>query len=143
MPGARFGSSHAVTEAGFAIGAANASATNAGMGTESGLASVVAMIGRTSSGRAAAAAVATRAGEGTPPRFSTGRIGGMRTTTIVPEFGGDEDDKSPATPTANESVLSANAAARTRTKAWPIMARQALTESRSGVTPSPPGWGDG
>jgi hypothetical protein len=56
----------------------------------------------------------------------------MRRTTLAPEIGGGKD-KSPATPAANDSVLSANAAATTRMSGETAKV-QVLAESRPRVT---------
>ncbi len=68
--------------------------------------------GWTWTGRAAAEAV-RKGGNGPARGVSSGKGGGIRSTTVVPDTGGGSD-KSPATPAAKESELSANAAAHTR-----------------------------
>lgn len=93
----------------------------------------------TSTGAAAgirdpAAVVRSKAGAGAGSGASAGagNAGGRRRTTTVPDAGGG--DKSPATPAANDSVLSAKAAAKTRMSsdtATPPASTESVAGSRS------------
>ena len=76
-----------------------------------------------------AAATATKRGKGAARGASAGISGGNRRTTRSPKFGGSVSERSPATPAANDKVLSTRAVLTTRMR-FETFKPSRLTESR-------------